>query len=64
MNTEPKYRTESGDTWDSVYVTDCNGEEVTTLGWIDDSIIDRMNAQHGQVLTFTFEGGNMDGASV
>jgi len=68
MNTEPKYRSESGDTWDSVYVTDCNGDEVTTIGWIDDSVIDSMNAQHyakhGCTLTFMFEGGNMDGATV
>lgn len=68
MNTEPKYRNDSGNTWDSVYVTDKNGDEVTTLGWIDDEIIDRMNekyyAKYGSTLTFTFEGGNMDGASV
>jgi hypothetical protein len=66
MTTESKY-TNGGDTWDSVYVTDVNRDEVTSIGWIDDSVIDSMNAKHyakhGSTLTFTFEGGNMDGAT-
>lgn len=63
-NQEPKYSNDSGNTWDSVYVTDVEGNEVATLGWIDDEIIDKMNAHHKQFLIFTFEGGNMDGAAV
>jgi hypothetical protein len=64
MTTDAKYTDQAGGTWDVVYVTTMEGDEVTTLGWIDDEIIDKLNAQYGEVLLFTFEGGNMDGVTV
>lgn len=61
--TEGRYSDGCGMTWDSVYVTTYEGDELASIGDFNDKVLARLIAEFGSEISWTFQGGNADGVA-
>lgn len=61
--TQGKYSDGCGMTWDSVYVTTYEGDELASVGDFNDKVLAILVKEFGSDISWTFQGGNADGVA-